>query len=140
MIPRQHNRCSWLETACGFIPTSWTSFVTHNSSARTSKCRIRSRVSFANTLTTAAKPLDETAVRRVECAASLARSAPRLISTVPIEEPEKTVPEEPLAYLEGGLLVYTAAYHLKRGHCCGSGCRHCPYAPRHVEGSTEVRP
>ncbi|MEM8586251.1 MAG: DUF5522 domain-containing protein [Bacteroidota bacterium] len=21
----------------------------------------------------------------------------------------------------------TAAYHLKRGHCCKSGCRHCPY-------------
>jgi hypothetical protein len=41
-------------------------------------------------------------------------------------------------YVENGLLVYTAAYHLKRGHCCGSGCRHCPYEPRHVEGSTRV--
>jgi len=27
----------------------------------------------------------------------------------------------------GGLLVFTAAYHLRRGYCCGSGCRHCPY-------------
>nr|WP_085998857.1 DUF5522 domain-containing protein [Pedosphaera parvula] len=27
----------------------------------------------------------------------------------------------------GGLLVLTAAYHLRRGFCCGSGCRHCPY-------------
>jgi hypothetical protein len=26
-----------------------------------------------------------------------------------------------------GLLVFTAAYHLKRGSCCGSGCKHCPY-------------
>ena len=42
-------------------------------------------------------------------------------------------------YFENGLLVYTAAYHLKRGSCCGSGCRHCPYEPRHVEGSTQVR-
>ncbi|WP_027892227.1 DUF5522 domain-containing protein [Calidithermus chliarophilus] len=32
-------------------------------------------------------------------------------------------------YLEGGLYVFTAAYHLKRGHCCGSKCRHCPYPP-----------
>ncbi|MGD0730936.1 MAG: DUF5522 domain-containing protein [Terracidiphilus sp.] len=24
-------------------------------------------------------------------------------------------------------MVFTAAYHLKRGSCCGSGCRHCPY-------------
>jgi hypothetical protein len=27
----------------------------------------------------------------------------------------------------GGLMVFTAAYHLRRGYCCGSGCRHCPY-------------
>jgi len=30
-------------------------------------------------------------------------------------------------YFEGSNLVFTAAYHLKRGSCCGSGCRHCPY-------------
>ena len=30
-------------------------------------------------------------------------------------------------YLEGGFLVFTARYHLRRGYCCGSGCRHCPY-------------
>jgi hypothetical protein len=30
-------------------------------------------------------------------------------------------------YYEGPYLVFTAAYHLKRGYCCGSGCRHCPY-------------
>jgi hypothetical protein len=30
-------------------------------------------------------------------------------------------------YMENGLMVFTAAYHLKRGSCCGSGCRHCPY-------------
>lgn len=26
-----------------------------------------------------------------------------------------------------GLFVLTAQYHLDRGRCCGSGCRHCPY-------------
>jgi hypothetical protein len=30
-------------------------------------------------------------------------------------------------YYDGAYLVFTAAYHLKRGSCCGSGCRHCPY-------------
>jgi hypothetical protein len=30
-------------------------------------------------------------------------------------------------YIEGPNLVFTAAYHLKRGYCCNSGCRHCPY-------------
>ena len=47
--------------------------------------------------------------------------------------------QPPDCYFEGGLLVYTAAYHLKRGHCCGSGCRHCPYEPRHVTGTTKIR-
>lgn len=30
-------------------------------------------------------------------------------------------------YMEGQNIVFTAAFHLKRGYCCGSGCRHCPY-------------
>jgi len=30
-------------------------------------------------------------------------------------------------YYEGPYLVFTAAYHLKRGYCCNSNCRHCPY-------------
>lgn len=28
---------------------------------------------------------------------------------------------------DSGLYVLTAAYHLARGRCCQSGCRHCPY-------------
>ncbi len=31
-------------------------------------------------------------------------------------------------YFEHGLMVFTAAHHLRRGYCCGSGCRHCPYS------------
>lgn len=30
-------------------------------------------------------------------------------------------------YMEDGRRVFTAHFHLKRGHCCGNGCRHCPY-------------
>ncbi|WP_162927038.1 DUF5522 domain-containing protein [Flavobacterium psychrotrophum] len=26
-----------------------------------------------------------------------------------------------------GYKVFTEAWHLKRGYCCKSGCRHCPY-------------
>lgn len=26
-----------------------------------------------------------------------------------------------------GRFVFTEHYHLKRGYCCNSGCRHCPY-------------
>lgn len=28
---------------------------------------------------------------------------------------------------EDGLMVFTAAYHLKRGYCCRNRCRHCPW-------------
>lgn len=30
-------------------------------------------------------------------------------------------------YLEGPYMVFTAHYHLRRGYCCNSDCRHCPY-------------
>lgn len=30
-------------------------------------------------------------------------------------------------YREGPYVVFTAAYHRRRGYCCGSGCRHCPW-------------
>ena len=30
-------------------------------------------------------------------------------------------------YQEGEAIVFTAQFHLRRGYCCGSGCRHCPY-------------
>ena len=38
---------------------------------------------------------------------------------------EELTPED--FYYEGPYLVFTAEYHLKRGYCCNSGCRHCPY-------------
>ena len=34
---------------------------------------------------------------------------------------------------EAGYLVMTEAYHLKRGYCCGSACKHCPYNWENVE-------
>ena len=30
-------------------------------------------------------------------------------------------------YCEGPAIVFTARYLLRRGYCCDSGCRHCPY-------------
>lgn len=37
---------------------------------------------------------------------------------------------------EKGLITFTAHYLLKRGYCCGSGCRHCPY---HYEAVPEPK-
>lgn len=33
---------------------------------------------------------------------------------------------------ETGYEVFTSAYLLRRGICCGSGCRHCPFAHENV--------
>lgn len=30
-------------------------------------------------------------------------------------------------YMQGDYLVFTRHYLLRRGYCCNSGCRHCPY-------------
>jgi hypothetical protein len=44
---------------------------------------------------------------------------------------ESALSAEPLRpedfYMDGPYLVFTAAYHLRRGYCCNSDCRHCPY-------------
>lgn len=37
---------------------------------------------------------------------------------------------------ENGLLVFTEEYHLNRGYCCGSGCKHCPFEPVSQKGNT----
>jgi hypothetical protein len=47
-------------------------------------------------------------------------------STADDNNPARLVEDEDY-YYEGGLIVFTALYHLKRGYCCNSGCRHCPY-------------
>jgi hypothetical protein len=38
-------------------------------------------------------------------------------------------------YMDNGRKVMTEEFHKKRGFCCGNGCRHCPYIPKHVRGT-----
>jgi hypothetical protein len=50
----------------------------------------------------------------------------------PLPKPgEAALSDEPLRpedfYMEGPYMVFTAAFHLRRGYCCNSDCRHCPY-------------
>ncbi|MEO5684124.1 MAG: DUF5522 domain-containing protein [Chitinophagaceae bacterium] len=35
-------------------------------------------------------------------------------------------------YNEDGYTVFTEQYHLKKGYCCGNGCRHCPFKYENV--------
>lgn len=39
----------------------------------------------------------------------------------------KELEPEDFYFSEEGYKVFTESYHLKRGYCCQSGCRHCPY-------------
>lgn len=39
----------------------------------------------------------------------------------------KELEPEDFYYSAEGYIVFTEAYHLKRGRCCQSGCKHCPY-------------
>jgi len=53
------------------------------------------------------------------------------MSKKPEAEQAAKATSEPLCpedfYWDGPYMVFTAAYHLRRGYCCNSGCRHCPY-------------
>jgi hypothetical protein len=40
---------------------------------------------------------------------------------------------------ERGQIVFTEAYHKKRGYCCGCGCKHCPYDYEEVKEPTRSR-
>ena len=35
-------------------------------------------------------------------------------------------------YNEQGYIVLTENFHLKKGTCCGNGCKHCPYEYENV--------
>lgn len=42
-------------------------------------------------------------------------------------------------YNKNGYRVMTESYHARRGSCCGNGCRHCSYEPRHEKGNTILK-
>jgi hypothetical protein len=52
-------------------------------------------------------------------------------------EKNKLLPSD--FYIEDGRKVMTEEYHLRRGTCCGSGCRHCPYEPKAQKGNTTIK-
>lgn len=50
--------------------------------------------------------------------------------------PSKKLVEGIDFYREGSLWVLKEWFHLKRGYCCGSACRHCPYGHENVPGNS----
>ena len=41
--------------------------------------------------------------------------------------------------MDGDRVVFTALFHIQRGHCCGNGCLHCPFEPHHKKGTTDIQ-
>jgi hypothetical protein len=44
-----------------------------------------------------------------------------------VTRPAGSILAEDYYLSDDGKMVFTAAYHMKRGSCCGNDCRHCPY-------------
>ena len=42
-------------------------------------------------------------------------------------------------YWDKGKIVMTEQYHIKRGNCCGSRCKECPYLPPYHKGNTKLK-
>ena len=42
-------------------------------------------------------------------------------------------------YYENGYRVFTESFHVRRGTCCGNGCRHCPYEPIHKKNTKTLK-
>jgi hypothetical protein len=40
---------------------------------------------------------------------------------------ENLIEGEDFYYNDQGYIVLTQQFHLKKGYCCGNGCKHCPY-------------
>ena len=55
------------------------------------------------------------------------------------KEDESSKPQGDYYFNEEGLMVFTEAFHLRRGSCCKSGCKHCPYGFSKAPGDSQDR-
>jgi hypothetical protein len=62
------------------------------------------------------------------------------ISKLYLKEERKSMLNQEDFYInEKGMKVMTEGYHIRRGSCCGSGCKHCPYSPPYQKTNTTLR-
>ncbi len=54
-------------------------------------------------------------------------------------QPPKLVEGEDYYMHPKGFRIMTEKFLKNRGYCCGSGCKHCPYSPKHTKGNTVLR-
>jgi len=44
--------------------------------------------------------------------------------------------KEDYYFSQDGFIIFTEAYHLKRGYCCNNNCKHCPWKDKKYNSST----
>lgn len=42
-------------------------------------------------------------------------------------------------YVDNDRVIFTENYHIQRGYCCGNGCKHCPFDPKHIRDNTKIQ-
>ena len=62
------------------------------------------------------------------------------ISELYLKEEKKSELNQQDFYInKEGMKVMTEGYHIRRGSCCGSGCKHCPYHPPYQKMNTTLK-
>lgn len=47
--------------------------------------------------------------------------------------------EEPDFITQGGLVIFSKNYLIRKGECCGCGCFSCPYEPPFINGNSQLQ-
>lgn len=63
------------------------------------------------------------------------RASKDWIQQLYVQETTKKSPEPDFYKDKDGNIVMTESYHIKRGSCCGSKCKHCCYFPPFIKGN-----
>ncbi|XP_068098755.1 uncharacterized protein C1orf53 homolog [Hyperolius riggenbachi] len=85
--------------------------------------------------TSGEKPQDSPGIRRVDKAAL----DPDVLRIVDAHEAACMAGQEGYSDPHTGYFVFTRLAHLRRGKCCGSACRHCPYGQENVKDSSKKK-
>ena len=77
-----------------------------------------------------------TFANRVKSSISRLNLKSSVLQPLIVPEPIPLLPGD-YYFNEQGLMVFTEQYHRRRGYCCKSGCRHCPYGFEKEKGKKQ---
>jgi len=84
-------------------------------------------LSFINTNGKTVKALYLLGIKYLETISIITHKVFKFVAMIEQNNENKLIEGEDYYLTPEGYKVFTEKYHLKRGYCCRSGCRHCPY-------------